>query len=57
MADLSKIKVDKTVYALKDATARSNIAAITKLEEVYSSDQPAATTQATGAFWTQIISE
>ena len=55
MADLSKIKVDKTVYTLKDATARSNIATITKSEEVYSSNQPATGTQNTGAFWTQII--
>ncbi len=55
MADISKLKVEGTIYNIKDLTARNNASNALKNDEIYSSTQPSSGTQNVGAFWTQII--
>ena len=56
MADISKLKIEDTVYNVKDLTARNSVSTALKNDEIYSSTQPSSGTQNVGAFWTQIIS-
>ena len=56
MADISKLKIEGTVYDIKDVTARTGLADISKNEEIYSPTQPSAGVQNVGAFWTQVLS-
>jgi hypothetical protein len=55
MADISKLKVNDTVYNIKDLSARDSASSALKNDEIYSSTQPASGTQNVGAFWTEII--
>lgn len=55
MSDISKLKVEGTVYNIKDLTARNSASDALKNDEKYSSTQPSAGTQNIGAFWTQIL--
>ena len=55
MADISKLKVEGTVYNIKDLEARNSASNALKNDEIYSSTQPTTGTQNIGAFWTQII--
>ena len=55
MADISKLKVEGTVYNIKDLSARNSASDALKNDEIYSSSQPSAGTQNVGAFWTEIL--
>jgi len=55
MADISKLKVEGTVYNIKDLEARSSASDALKNDEIYSSTQPGSGIQNVGAFWTQIL--
>ena len=56
MADISKLKVEGTVYNIKDLDARNNASSALKNDEIFSVSQPGTGVQNVGAFWTQIIS-
>lgn len=55
MADISKLKVEGTVYNIKDLNARNSASDALKNDEIYSSSQPSSGTQNIGAFWTEIL--
>ena len=57
MADISKLKVNDTVYNIKDLSARDSASSALKNDEIYSSTQPISGTQNVGAFWTEIIND
>lgn len=57
MADISKLKVNDTVYNIKDLSARDSASSALKNDEIYSSTQPTSGTQNVGAFWTEIIND
>lgn len=57
MADISKLKVNDTVYNIKDLSARNSASSALKNDEIYSSTEPTTGTQNVGAFWTEIVSE
>ena len=55
MSNISKLKIEGTVYNIKDLESRNNISNALKNDEIYSSTQPESGIQNIGAFWTQII--
>lgn len=55
MGNISKLKIEGTVYNIKDLESRNNISNALKNDEIYSSTQPESGIQNVGAFWTQII--
>ena len=57
MADISKLKVNDTVYNIKDLSARDSASSALKNDEIYSSTHPTSGTQNVGAFWTEIIND
>ena len=55
MPDISKLKIEDTVYNIKDLNARESASTALKNDEAYSSTQPGTGTQNVGAFWTEIL--
>ena len=55
MADISKLKIEWTVYDIKDLNARNSVSSALKNDEIYSDTQPSTGVQNVGAFWTEIL--
>lgn len=54
MADISKLKINDTIYNIKDATARTSIASKADIDGPTFTGIPAAPTAASGTNTTQI---